>query len=417
MNIILITIDSLRYDYFTRKLMPKLFSHMKNAFFFSNAIAGGPATYHSLSSLMTGCHWNSFFGKEEKKEKMLATFIKEKGIETIGIQSNTPLIVHDEFNEGFDIYDDSLFPFGSKPPTNPILKVFQKLYFIYQGEPDISGRLVTKKGEKAIENTNGNFFLWLHYMDTHMPYFLKNDLNVFDKRKGRKMFKGKHDPQSMSEEDLLYLKKAYTKEVERIDRSVTNLIKFLKKEDVWENTIFIFTSDHGDAFGEHGLYYHPVDMLYEENIHVPLLIRIPNMKGRTIIEPVSHLDIKPTLLDMIEINDKKMHGNSILQLMKNKTNWTRKEVLVFGKSGKVALRQNRWKFIYDTQKEEFELYDLIKDPNEKNDVFEKRNDISYNFVNTIKQKLSDITIKESNLDYSDENRDVKSRLKALGYLD
>jgi len=422
MNIVLITVDALRFDHVTHRFMPNLFKHMKKTFKFTNALAGGPVTLSSITTLMTGRYFNSFESIEEKRENMLAYLLNTKGFNTLCVQSNIPLIVNEEFKKGFDIYEDTLIPYIGWDRKNKTTKLFEKFFTYYQGTPSIPAMDVTKKGIKLLKDRTDNkkIFLWLHYMDTHMPYYLKGNLNIFDKFKGHSMFKGKHNPEKMTKADIKYIKDAYKKEVERVDRGVGKLIEFLKSEKLWEDTLFIFTSDHGNAHGEHGRFFHPPDLLYDETVHIPLIIKHPDFKESSKIDqPIGLVDIKPTILDLVDIKSlKPMHGFSFKKcITHNKV--IRDDILVFDRRENVALRNDRYKYILNKNSED-ELYDLNRNPRELNNIASSNQEISNKLRNIINQKIKDIDGVNIQIDksgYSNTDKIMRDRLKALGYID
>ncbi len=145
-----------------------------------------------------------------------------------------------------------------------------------------------------------------------------------------------------------------------------------------DHTIIVFTSDHGDHLGQHNM-YQKMEM-YEQAIHVPLLLRIPHVKPKQVEGVMSHLDILPTLLDELGIEKPSdLDGISQKNILHN--NGEIKDRQVFCQySGnpelgciRRAVITRRYKYIYDQMHEE-ELYDLEQDPLEMNNIAkDKRN--------------------------------------------
>jgi len=87
-----------------------------------------------------------------------------------------------------------------------------------------------------------------------------------------------------------------------VDMQLSRLSEALKKLDMWERCAFVFTADHGEEFLEHGGRFHPPTTMKEELIRVPLLVHVPGGAGRRISsQPFSHLDLAPTLLDLLRL--------------------------------------------------------------------------------------------------------------------
>ncbi len=420
MNLLFVTVDSFRYDHVTPELMPNLFEECQDHFFFTNATSGGPATISSMTSLFTGEHWNTLTSSDERAKKIFTPHFKKNGYRTYGIQSNTPLTVNPEFRTGFDVYEDTIIPGLGWDADSKLTKFLQRLYFYYRGHPSLSLKGTSDKGLKLLDREKGDFFLWLHYMDPHLPYFLKSKFNLLDKYKSNTLSKkAKKNPEEVTEKEREYLKKAYKKEIKRLDKELGRLIREFKKRDIWEDTVFILTGDHGDAWGIHGRYFHPGDILWEETLHIPLIMRMPGKKGGRIEELVSLLDIKPTLLDMFDLEKPEPgHGESLKKVLEGE-HLQRDSVCVFGR-GIVAIKKLPWKYILDVGRKKGELYNLKDDPMEKEDLSSKNEKKAEELHNLLKDRIDEfgeIELDAEVPDYSDLDSEVKSRLKALGYMD
>ena len=148
------------------------------------------------------------------------------------------------------------------------------------------------------------------------------------------------------------------------DDSIYYADKFIKK--LWDDInnkydpIFIIHADHGDGLGEHGFYHHP-PFLYEELIHVPLVIYNADVKGR-IEKPVSLLGLAPTILELIG-EENEFPSESFLH---GGRDWVISKVFEGGKR-KVAIRTKDWKFITG-QKDKDELYYLREDTHEQKNL-------------------------------------------------
>lgn len=419
MNILFITIDSLKSSYFDENIAPGIFNVINDSIFFKNMVSNAPATPSSFRSILTGCYWRTL-SEDERKRRMITNIYKNFNYNTLAVQSNTPLTIQDEFREGFDIYEDKLVPWLVPKKSEILQKFLEKIYYYYMGTPSISAKATTDKCLKLIDKTNGDFFFWQHYMNVHVPYFLKSRLNIWDKYKANKIFqKAKHNPEKLSENEKQYLRKAYEKEVERVDKEIARLLRGIKERGLWDDTIIIITSDHGDAFGLHGRYFHPADFIYEETTRIPLLMRIPGKEGKEIDELVSSIDLKPTLIDLLDLKgDYKTHGTSLVPLIEGKS-ISRNGVLIFG-NDVVALRKKRWKYIYNIKDEKGELYDLEKDPDELNNLAEERDDKVHQMHEQLKVKMDELDNLDMDIrvhDYKDTDKEVESRLRALGYMD
>ncbi|QDT26299.1 Choline-sulfatase [Gimesia panareensis] len=167
-----------------------------------------------------------------------------------------------------------------------------------------------------------------------------------------------------------------------IDEGVGMLLDLLEKQGRLDQTVFVFTSDHGYWYGEHGLSVER-RLPYEEGIRVPLLVRYPPLvKGGTLIDEFAvSVDLAPTMLDLAHVKtDQKFDGLSLVPLLEGKhpADW-RKSILVeynsdtvfprLDRMGYKAVRTPRWKYIQFNDLEGMdELYDVQNDPYEFKNV-------------------------------------------------
>lgn len=175
---------------------------------------------------------------------------------------------------------------------------------------------------------------------------------------------------------------------------------FIKK--LWEllepfDPIFIIHSDHGDGFYEHGFYYHYDPFLYEELVHVPLVIYNADIKGR-IEKPVSLSSIAPTILELIGDNNNEFPSKSFLH---EDNEWVISKVFD-GSKWRVAVRTKRWKFIMG-QKDTDELYNLEKDPYEQENVVNEHSDLAKEMRR----------IAENHIKHMMEIRKIREKLRQL----
>ena len=202
----------------------------------------------------------------------------------------------------------------------------------------------------------------------------------------------------------------YLGTIESVDESVGEILDYLDKNNLADNTIIVYTSDQGFYLGEHGWF--DKRFMYEESLKMPLLIRYSKeiAKGKITDEMMMNLDFAPTFLDYagVEIpND--MQGESMRQLLKGETpdNW-RNEIYYhyyeYPKGGHdvkrhYGIRTQDFKLIhYYYDIDEWELFDLKNDPHELNNLYNKP---EYNDnVGELKQKLAELRKK-----YKDNNQE------------
>ena len=169
--------------------------------------------------------------------------------------------------------------------------------------------------------------------------------------------------------------------MQAVDEGVGKMLAALEDSGQLDNTVFVFTSDEGYFFGEHGLSYER-RLAYEESIRIPLLVRYPRLapKGRVADLPALNIDIASTLLDLAGVaGAPPMHGRSLVPLLRGERPAWRRSFLVEYCSDKVfprvrnmgyqCVRTDRWKYIHYTELSGMdELYDLAADPYEMRNV-------------------------------------------------
>ncbi len=172
------------------------------------------------------------------------------------------------------------------------------------------------------------FFMYLHYMDTHEPYnppeaykelasrapavggmpdyMLYQAIRTEAKRRGDELLRAEDMPAFERASAL------YDAAISFLDEWVGTLVNFLKASGLWENTLIVFSSDHGEEFNEHGWIGHS-KTLYEESISVPLIAAGRGVaRGARVHSPVSMLDIAPTILDSCGIDEPgEMQGRAL----------------------------------------------------------------------------------------------------------
>lgn len=422
-NIVLITIDTLRADHlscygYERKTSPNIDKIAEKGIIFKNVIAPSSWTAPSMVSLLTSVYpinhgvihglgykrEKKIFKKEVFSDELttLTEILKANGYTTFGIASHSRLSEKFGFARGFDYF--MCFPFIPAPPVNNT---------IYLWENEI------KKSDK--------FFLWVHYFDPHSPHHarypwiehytskaLTEKLNLSKKKKGelfRLIPTFKKDHQTLSNFIALY-----DSEINFVDSYIGELIQ---KFELDKNTLIIITSDHGIGFLEHGYIAHG-NTLYQEAIHIPLIIKLPDSsKKETVNKQVSLVDIMPSILQILNIDP--------LEQTLGKSFWKKKKLLIKDTSDYSfsELDTNRilktimtpeWKYIYNYQDKTEQLYNIKSDPLELNNLVDKktkqRNQLKEQLFNWVSNSKK-YPIKRQPIQLSPKEIE---KLKGLGYI-
>ncbi len=198
----------------------------------------------------------------------------------------------------------------------------------------------------------------------------------------------------------------------------------MKEKGFYEDSLIIFTSDHGEEFQEHGQFIH--NQTYEENILIPLLIKFPgkSVQPGRVEAPVGLIDIMPTILESLDIPvGKYFQGRSFSDTIETrggeeKEIFSRKELFRHGDI--YSLTGRRYKLIYNTTTGEKELYDLLQDPGEKNNTAEEFPEITKEFTDKIKTIISENQEFTKKIPKDSGHKTLSPeeirKLKALGYL-
>jgi len=355
-SVVLITVDCLRADHcgfmgYQRPTTPFLDSLAGESFVFPSAIVAGAPTYYSLPAIMAS-RYPLAMGREvlglAAEEKNLASSFKEHGYTTAFFGAGNPyLSPRFGYEFGFDTFLDFLDADISSlaVPDNTSVKrkewpsglnrmlasvcheipgiggAYDDLYFQYcqrrAGSPASLDSLrrfpaadeIVKPAKTWLATVGETpFFLWLHFMDPHAPYYPTQkglealggrEVNGLTPNRARYLnaYWNRSDigPERLRRhrEEVIAL---YEAGIRWVDAQVCSLVESLRQSKLWENCIFAVTADHGEEFLEHGGRYH-APSLTEELIHIPLLLRVPGAPKRAVSsDPFSMLHLAPTLL-------------------------------------------------------------------------------------------------------------------------
>ena len=271
------------------------------------------------------------------------------------------------------------------------------------------------------------FFIFLHFYDPHWHYSPPEGvLRLFESSyagalTGNLKSFQKLGPEQVKPADLDHLLALYDGEIRYTDNEIGRLISHLKEREVFRNTLLVVTSDHGEEFLEHGSWEHQ-KTLYEEVIRVPLIVAGPGVTARRETQPVSLLDIAPTLLDFLSIEPSPlMRGVSLLRPVTDlremygetdhTLDGTRLSFLRGGaKSWKTILRSDPLKQAVRSS----EWYDLLADPGEKTNHPPKES-----LRTSIEGRTRDAALKSRSAAASkpvELSAEQKEKLRALGYI-
>lgn len=302
---------------------------------------------------------------------------------------------------------------------------------------------IAKEKIKEIAKDNKPFFLFIHYWDVHIPYnppkkllkiFMREDYGELPEL-DRIMWEIDGEWKNRLKKFTRGIRKTaemlarYDACIRYVDEQVGQIIDILEKKNIFEETIIIITSDHGESLIEHGIYFDHHG-LYDESIHVPLIIIYPKIFCPQKINGfIQHVDVVPTLLDLLDIEDKKYNidGKSFIPLVKEK-----KEIrkFIFAEEAytqrKKCIRTEKYKYIYSNSLEDAicrycgkihggieELYYLETDPAEIQNIAEEEPQI----VNELKRQLFEFIKNMQSKKTENEKARISEKIKELKRLD
>lgn len=328
-NVILIILDTVRaanmslYGY-ARSTTPTLDSLAEHSVVFDRAIAPSPWTLPSHATMMTGYwpheHSATWHSALDDEHRTLAEALADRGYRTGGFIANLTFTTREYgMARGFARYRDFTSSWGevlvNAPLTSTIMNrpQLRRLIGWYDGLGRKLAPAVSRDFLRFVDDDERPFFAFLNYMEAHDPYLppppfdslfgpvsvRRNELMRLWGRSGGRMNK-----ERMSAEEVEGMVAAYDGTIARLDAEIAMLIDSLRSRDLLSNSILIITSDHGEFFGEHGLFEH-AKAPYLEVIHVPLLIlaegRVPG--GLRDSTSVSLRDIPATVMSLVGNGD------------------------------------------------------------------------------------------------------------------
>jgi len=317
-NVLLIVLDTVRasnlsvYDY-DRPTTPNLERLARSGVRFEWAIAPSPWTLPSHASMFTGRQPHelstSWGTPLDARYPTLAESFSTKGYLTAGFVANQFYCTRESgLGRGFVHYDDALISAERILAGSYLVRsaADQWLGPVFAGQirGEKRGSQVTREFLDWVSaNRRRPFFAFLNYMEAHDPYLPPKPFQGrFDAPRSGYVPVGNFSPDELPEHARAF-QQAYDECLACLDAEVGKILDALKRRGVLERTIVIVVSDHGEQFGEHGLFLHS-NSLYLPLLHVPLLISYPPKvpPDATVSQPVSLRDLAATILDLADLD-------------------------------------------------------------------------------------------------------------------
>jgi arylsulfatase A-like enzyme len=421
-NVILIILDAGRAREFScygypRNTTPEIDRIASEGVLFEDAFTPAVYTLGAMASVWTSQYPDrhhsevSFADRLPNDRLTLAEVLTAAQIRTAGFVANAVAGVAFGFDRGFTEFREVFRKYGSGGGA------FQRVLPSF-----------------FEANRSRRFFAYIHFREPHFPYdppapfdtqfgpdgpishAARNDSAwVTDVNQGRR---------PLTAEEADHLVRLYDGNLAFADHEIGSLRHTLETLGLWEKSVVIVAADHGEELHEHGWIGHNVH-LFEESIHVPLVIRFPQgkgPKGRRLRGLVDLLDLAPTIADVFGVSglggsDKAFQGRSLLPLLAGaeaeaailcRTVWDRP---------RYALRDDRFKLLYDTRTGEGQLFDLQQDPGETRDIQSTEVLRTAYLRESLQQGIARLgRAAEATQGAPILTRDQCENLKALGYL-
>ena len=436
-HVILIVIDALRGDGVScvnqnTRPTPNIDAVAAEGVLFTNAMSQCPWTVPSVASILTGVspltHQTLTIKSQLPNEcNTIAEYFSEQNYVTTCLYQNTNLN-NKNFQQGFDTYEYL---------ASPHVLLHQKLYLIWDtGKFDITTkphRLTDKAIEWVDRNVDRYGLLYMHYIDPHSPYTPSDEympegkvLPRIGKSFETKDFYAVRQGKVLSDVEKLWVRKLYEAEIAEVDQNIGVFIQHLKERGVYDDSLIIITSDHGDEFWEHDSVDHG-HTLYAELLHVPLIVKMPSQTFGTVIDSrVTTSSIVPTVLDIcgIEYDPKSFKAVSLEQEIVNREQPDSVNVVATGLlyyENCISVQFDHYKYIEQMDNGTQELYDLSADPEELFNIANDNDKLLSRAQNIIEQaREKSFRIRKSqNYQRMDEvqiDRANLEMLRGLGYV-
>jgi len=416
--VVLVSIDTLRADHlglygYDRPTSPVLDALSLESTVFEEAMSSSPWTLPAHASLLTGLY-PSRHGLTSHERYLpsglptLSLLFSQAGYRTAAVVNSHNLGPDFGLDRGFQQYRYVEESASRREPSRELT--------------DQAIQWVGEAGEKPL-------FLFLHYYDVHSDYaslpehesdFLRPYDGIADGTTAQ-LAAHREGKVSLSAEDAPNLIDRYDAGIRQMDAEIGRFLEFLRERDLWEDTLFVLTSDHGEEFFEHGGVLHGQTQ-YQEVLHVPLLVKGPGIpRGRQVETPVSLVDIAPTVLARAGIAvPEGLDGVDIARLW-NEGDRELEGRYLFSEADHNnvehditrAVRYKSFKLHFNRLSREYRLYDLSRDPAEQEDLSAERGDA----FAALSERLDRFLLNErAEAPVRSLTEEEIEKLRSLGYL-
>jgi arylsulfatase A-like enzyme len=432
-SVLILAIDTLRGDHLhcagnDLVLTPHMDALARDGVRFARCFSTAPWTLPSFASIYTGLlpYRHGAVGGDyahlDESFTTIAEYLGEAGYRAMGLVSINYLMPSFGMAQGFN----------TRIPFDP------------NDDADDQATRISDLGCRFLEiHGQEPFYLFLHYFDVHAPYeppapydrmyFPDNPhgsgvpilpLLLSDLNRAPNKDSGIYDWLA-GVTNMTFPMRQYAAEVSYVDYQVGRVIARLQELGLYEDTLVILLADHGEHLGEHRIYFTHW-LPYQETLHVPLLVKLPGSReaGRVVEEPVSTLDVLPTVLELTRLSPRtRLDGRSLVGLLQGQPRGDASLLVAEQGASRDSFVKTviewPWKLLLfrEGERARWELYDLARDPGELNN----RKGQEPQVTARLQQRLDSLFPPECPLVEQERLRPVdldpaaRQKLRALGY--
>lgn len=352
-NVVVVLIDTLRPDHlglhgYERPTSPNIDAWAEQAVVFERAYAQAPNTPRSIPSLLTGRYpsriswikrFARFGGLKPAENETLFELFQAAGWRTEAQSAHWYFERAKHIKDGVDAWDNRGFLSIKESNTQ-------------SAAPKLTPRVVERLD--ALAKGEQPFVLFAHYFEPHGKYMNQRKAKVFGKK----------------------LMDKYDSEISFVDMHLKPVFDALERNGLYENTIVVLTSDHGEAFKEHGFHFHG-RTVYDEELRVPLIVRFPGAKPKRVKETVALLDVLPTVAQATGVEAKAAQGQSMVPLITELGTWRDDRTLFleqlpypYYEVHVMGAIKGDTKVVRNVTKNVWQVFDMKADPAEKKNLLD-----------------------------------------------
>jgi len=394
-NILLITVDTLRPDRLGYAggrggVSPAIDGLAATGTVYSNAFSVSGWTLPSVATILTGRYpqehgATDFKWPVDEAHPSIATLLRSRNYDTAGFVSHLVLRAGSGIENGFDLFDESVLQVG------------------HPHEVATAANL-TDLAIEDLKEADSPFFLWVHYFDPHFDYLTHEAYKNF------------------GDTDL----DRYDQEIAYTDHHIGRLLSWMDAHGLTDNTLIIFTADHGEEFGEHEGKHHYT--LFDEVVRVPFIVKGPGVNSGVDDRLVEQVDVLPTVLAAVGLDGSGFPGHNLLVPAPRERfvyfererppGWQQRGIRTLDRKlliidiDESARGESRRRYATVTNLTPgLHLYDLTTDPGEQRDIYD--DDAARALLVELGRHTSDIRRSARAIEVDDA---LQKKLRSLGYI-